>query len=87
MTSKKTVRFTEDTADPPIPKKCFCCGHRNISPKIRDIDLCMECFEETCEVCKNDMGICWECLDKHDDLIYYIEEYIHSMDIQDEAVL
>ena len=56
-----SVRFTADTIDPPPTEKCFCCGHRNIIPQIRALELCMECFKQTCQICMNSMYICKDC--------------------------
>ena len=58
---KKTVTFTADTKDPPPTERCSCCGHRNIIPRIREMDLCMECFKNTCSECLTSMGICASC--------------------------
>nr|QBK87820.1 MAG: hypothetical protein LCMAC202_01660 [Marseillevirus LCMAC202] len=59
--SKKTVTFTADTKNPPVSEKCSSCGHRNIIPRIREMDLCMECFKLTCNYCITSMSICVEC--------------------------
>ena len=59
--SKKTVTFTVDTINPPTSEKCSCCGHRNIIPCIREMDLCMECFKLNCTDCITSMGICVAC--------------------------
>lgn len=57
----KKVTFTPDTKDPPIPEKCSCCGHRNIIPRIREMDMCMNCFKTICETCLTSMDICTDC--------------------------
>ena len=61
MSHKKTVTFTEDTKDPPVAERCSCCGHRNIIPRIREMESCMECFNQTCSECYTSMFICIEC--------------------------
>jgi hypothetical protein len=58
---KKTVQFTKDTIEPITSDKCKCCSHRNIIPQIRIMDLCMECFNLTCEACLTNMSICLTC--------------------------
>lgn len=60
---KKTVKFAEDTIDPPITERCACCTHRNIIPKIREMDLCLECFRQICSECLSTIGICDDCMD------------------------
>lgn len=60
MTTKH-VTWSTDTIDPPEADKCACCGHRNIIPQIRPMELCMECFRLTCIGCWNSMGICKVC--------------------------
>ncbi len=57
----KTVTFTVDTINPRVSEKCSCCGHRNIIPRIREMDLCMVCFKLNCTDCITSIGICVAC--------------------------
>jgi len=60
---QKTVTFTKDTKDPPTAERCLCCGHRNIKPQIRTLELCMGCFKTVCIGCLDSMGLCTDCED------------------------
>ncbi len=59
--NKKRVTFCKDVKEPVSAERCCCCGHRNIRPRIRKMDLCMGCFMQTCSECLNSMSICTYC--------------------------
>jgi len=65
----KKVRFSKKTFTPKIPEQCSLCRHRNITPRIRQMDICINCTKIVCDSCLNTMSLCVEC-----------EEYLFDVD-------
>ena len=61
----KRVKFN-DIPSPKLPKKCKCCGFRNIKPQLREFFVCSKCSYDCCVDCfiyGGDMVvICIDCL-------------------------
>lgn len=60
----KSVSFEPGTYSPPPAECCPICKYRNITPKIRDMHICLDCYNRVCEECFTTMSICKLCYEE-----------------------
>ena len=58
---RKKVTFTNDTIDTKETIKCNSCYHRNITPKIKEMESCLFCGYSICIDCIKFGLICRKC--------------------------